>query len=483
MMAEIQTVIDFGIIIIVAVITITSVVFGLLLLVKGSLIISRKQYVGGREARIIGAILLLGGVLSPFTYGLAGLFSILISIIFGWVTYSRKGRRTSDPADRKPIRVAGEFIVEPSPVESPLDTAEHRRAGIVPSKRTSAGELPAEQPLRREPLPDTWRPDVGVLPPKDIPGRLSVPETQTPAQDIESRHQPKQFEPIPLASLEVIKGSLSKPVIPIHSTNFLIGRDRDADLQLLDEHVSREHARLRFAGGKWFIQDQNTENGTIVNGEAITAARIKSGDRITIMSFTFIFRNNKKSEPRSSLCPNCQQEIQASWITCPICHTSLKPVEQKKKPEAPGVAKVESQNLPAVNQTAEPIKSKIIPEKTLDETKERKRSGCLTAWLVLAIIANSIIAFLSWFLAANTPYAAGDYGTLLVLGGFLNLTCVGFAIAILKWKKWGVYGFACCILATIILSLSQGNALIALQGLLPLGILILLIRPYWDQMD
>lgn len=330
MMAEIQTVIDFGIIIIVAVITITSVVFGLLLLVKGSLIISRKQYVGGREARIIGAILLLGGVLSPFTYGLAGLFSILISIIFGWVTYSRKGRRTSDPADRKPIRVAGEFIVEPSPVESPLDTAEHRRAGIVPSKRTSAGELPAEQPLRREPLPDTWRPDVGVLPPKDIPGRLSVPETQTPAQDIESRHQPKQFEPIPLASLEVIKGSLSKPVIPIHSTNFLIGRDRDADLQLLDEHVSREHARLRFAGGKWFIQDQNTENGTIVNGEAITAARIKSGDRITIMSFTFIFRNNKKSEPRSSLCPNCQQEIQASWITCPICHTSLKPVEQKK---------------------------------------------------------------------------------------------------------------------------------------------------------
>lgn len=356
-MAEIQTVIDFGIIIIVALITITNIVFGLLLLVKGSLIISRKQYVGGRETRIIGAILLLGGVLSPLTDGLAGLFSILISLIFGWVTYSRKGRRTSDSDDRKPIVVAGEFIVEPSPVESrhpgssrppeepemvvgstaapgiaesPLDTAEQRRAGIIPTKRTSAGEPPAEQPLRREPLPDTWRPDVGAPPPKDIPGRRPAPESQTPAQDIESRHQPKQFEPIPLASLEVIKGSLSKPVIPIHSTNFLIGRDRDADLQLLDEHVSREHARLRFAGGKWFIQDQNTENGTIVNGEAITAAKIKSGDRISIMSFAFIFRNNKKNKPRSPLCPNCQREIQASWITCPFCHTSLKPVEQKK---------------------------------------------------------------------------------------------------------------------------------------------------------
>ncbi len=338
MMAEIQTLIDFGIIIIVALITITNIVFGLLLLVKGSLTISRKQYVGGREARIIGAILLFGGVLSPFTYGLTGLFSILISIIFGWVTYSRKGRRTSDSDDRKPIRVAGEFIVEPSPVEShhPGSSRPPEEPELVVGSTAAPGiaESPldtAEQPLRREPLPDTWRPDVGAPPPKDIPGRRVAAETQTPTQDIDSRHQPRQFEPIPLASLEVIKGSLSKPVIPIHSTNFVIGRDRDADLQLLDEHVSREHARLRFAEGKWFIQDQNTENGTIVNGEAITAARIKSGDRITIMSFTFIFRNNKKSEPRSPLCPNCQREIQAGWITCPVCHTSLQPVKKRLK--------------------------------------------------------------------------------------------------------------------------------------------------------
>ncbi len=164
------------------------------------------------------------------------------------------------------------------------------------------------------------------------------------------------------------------------------------------------------------------------------------------------------------------------------CLSHIAPTS-KKKAEAQGVAKIESQNIPAVNKTAEPIKSKIIPEKNLDETNERKRSGCLKTWLVLAIIANSIIALFSWFSAANLPYAAGDYGALFVLGGFLNLTCVGFAIAIFKWKKWGVYGYACCILATIILNLSLGNALFALQGLLPLGILILLIRPHWDQMD
>ncbi len=66
------------------------------------------------------------------------------------------------------------------------------------------------------------------------------------------------------------------------------------DIQLPpdDVHASREHARLVFQDGAWFLED-HSRNGTFVNGRLLQKARIKltSGDRIRIGdSFDVIFR-------------------------------------------------------------------------------------------------------------------------------------------------------------------------------------------------
>jgi pSer/pThr/pTyr-binding forkhead associated (FHA) protein len=70
----------------------------------------------------------------------------------------------------------------------------------------------------------------------------------------------------------------------------MIGRGAGNHLQLADLKASRQHARLRFAQGMWFIQDQNSSGGTFVNGQRIQATRLNPGDQITIGDTAFIFR-------------------------------------------------------------------------------------------------------------------------------------------------------------------------------------------------
>ena len=89
--------------------------------------------------------------------------------------------------------------------------------------------------------------------------------------------------------LERVRGP-APSVIPIDGADFLIGRSQRNHLVLSDTIVSGLHARLRFAQGAWFIQDQNSSNGTYVNGRKVTAQRLNDGDQIRLGESTFIFR-------------------------------------------------------------------------------------------------------------------------------------------------------------------------------------------------
>ena len=97
-----------------------------------------------------------------------------------------------------------------------------------------------------------------------------------------------QFQPPLGPRLEVVRGGLSESPIPVYD-GFVVGRGNSANLSLTDRSVSLQHARLRHAQAAWFIQDQST-NGTFVNGQKISAACLNAGDQIRIGDTTFIFR-------------------------------------------------------------------------------------------------------------------------------------------------------------------------------------------------
>jgi hypothetical protein len=91
------------------------------------------------------------------------------------------------------------------------------------------------------------------------------------------------------ARLEVVSGLALQSTIPV-TDNFIVGRGQQCQLQLHDPGISRQHLRLRFATGVWYLQDMGSSRGTLVNGQPVQATRLNTGDQILIGGTTLIFR-------------------------------------------------------------------------------------------------------------------------------------------------------------------------------------------------
>jgi hypothetical protein len=68
-----------------------------------------------------------------------------------------------------------------------------------------------------------------------------------------------------------------------------IGRDPACDLVLDDPRVSKRHARLRWTGTGWALDDLNSKNGTKVNGEPPRATDLADRDRISLGGLPALF--------------------------------------------------------------------------------------------------------------------------------------------------------------------------------------------------
>ncbi len=69
-----------------------------------------------------------------------------------------------------------------------------------------------------------------------------------------------------------------------------IGRSRESDVFLEDLAVSRLHASIyRDDQGSYILRDENSANGTSVNGQRITEHRLSEGDDIQVGQTTLTF--------------------------------------------------------------------------------------------------------------------------------------------------------------------------------------------------
>ena len=69
---------------------------------------------------------------------------------------------------------------------------------------------------------------------------------------------------------------------PDPSKPFTIGRKSDNVLQFDNLMVSRYHAILNFADGKWILQSLTQNSITMLNGKDVKTATISDGDVILI---------------------------------------------------------------------------------------------------------------------------------------------------------------------------------------------------------
>ncbi len=107
-----------------------------------------------------------------------------------------------------------------------------------------------------------------------------------------------------------------------------------------------------------------------------------------------------------------------------------------------------------------PVASVVVQSERVEQAIRAKRGGCLTAWLILNLVANITLAglYLLTFLGAS---AAGPASTdipsiYFLIFGLFGLVDVAGAVLLLLWKKLGFFLIVGAVVASIIVSFPAG---------------------------
>ncbi len=89
-------------------------------------------------------------------------------------------------------------------------------------------------------------------------------------------------------------GAMAGRSYRFHQDVTTVGRTNGNDLVISGRTVSRRHARLWFADGRWFLEDLQSANGTLVNGTRIfqpvalnDSDVINFGDEVVVFNITY----------------------------------------------------------------------------------------------------------------------------------------------------------------------------------------------------
>jgi pSer/pThr/pTyr-binding forkhead associated (FHA) protein len=123
----------------------------------------------------------------------------------------------------------------------------------------------------------------------------------------------------PRFALRFISGKYQGGEFPLRmNREIVIGRSSDLDMVLVEDMVSRRHAKISSSEADVYIQDLGSTNGTFVNGEKIAGkSRLSEGDRILVgtsiikvVAVDGALANQSEAEARKRLEADAQQRQQ-----------------------------------------------------------------------------------------------------------------------------------------------------------------------------
>jgi hypothetical protein len=111
-----------------------------------------------------------------------------------------------------------------------------------------------------------------------------------PDASVEQAHDAEEGE-ARRAILLSNEGTPDEQIYALTGEVFTVGRGRDNDLQIKnDSKVSRFHCKIYQRGANYYLEDNKSSNGSMVNGELISERRLFGGEELVIGETFFRFR-------------------------------------------------------------------------------------------------------------------------------------------------------------------------------------------------
>jgi hypothetical protein len=167
-----------------------------------------------------------------------------------------------------------------------------------------ASRMESQAPPRRRPHDSLSLPVVPGIPPGQYPQPFGAPEGAPPPSfgtpppspySAPATHSAPQTAP-PVGSPEERRRSSAAVVVDETGQRYdlrmgsnVVGRGSDADLQLLDQGVSRRHLDIQFDGDTATGYDLGSTNGTTVNGHEVGSQVLRHGDVIRLGHTRIVF--------------------------------------------------------------------------------------------------------------------------------------------------------------------------------------------------
>ncbi len=99
-----------------------------------------------------------------------------------------------------------------------------------------------------------------------------------------------------MASLVVREAGRPEKRCDLDRQSLVIGRERRAGLCLANVSVSRRHAKIVNGEHGFVIEDLQSRNGVLVNGQAQQRARLRTGDLIQIGKYLMTFYGDERTQ-------------------------------------------------------------------------------------------------------------------------------------------------------------------------------------------
>jgi pSer/pThr/pTyr-binding forkhead associated (FHA) protein len=91
------------------------------------------------------------------------------------------------------------------------------------------------------------------------------------------------FEP----RVVVVSGRVAGQEFPLDQERLTLGRGPGVDVAFDDSAMSRQHAAIEFADERFRIQDLESTNGVLVNGDPVFSSSLGHGDRFQLGTVMF----------------------------------------------------------------------------------------------------------------------------------------------------------------------------------------------------